>query len=171
MANTVKNVFRVINFIIFIGILIGAYFIYQNIQKEGGKTSELNRLQNLYSAGQFQDFLNEYEKLSAKYPEIKGQHNEQLSKCYAGLAQAKYEKALSLPANERSSPMSEVSSLLEKAESLSKLDIEALQIYCDALLDSGNFDKASQVIRDAESRTDIDAKILSIYKMRIEKRK
>ncbi len=171
MADTMKNISRAINVVVLIGIVIGGYLAYQYVQKGSSKASEIGRLQSLYSAGQYEEYLKEYDKLAAKYPEIKGQYGDQIAGCYAGMAQAKYEKAIGLAAAERAPAMSEICGLFEKAESSGKLDIEGLVIYCDALLDSGNFDKCAQVIKDAEARSDIDAGRLSAYKARAAKRK
>ena len=171
MSDTVKTVSRIINGIVIVGIIIGAFILYSEIKASNSKVEKLKKLNEYHSGGQWQDFLNEFEKVSAEYPEIKGQYNDQLSSCYQGIAQDKYTKSLSLPLTEKPKVAGDICAAFEKALTYGKLSQMSIENYCDALMDTGNFDKAAQVIKEAESRSDIDAAKLAIYKSRLQRKK
>ncbi|HBC87613.1 MAG TPA: hypothetical protein DCZ94_11710 [Lentisphaeria bacterium] len=171
MSDTAKTVSRVINVVVIIGICVGAFILYQKIQSGKSKVEEIKRLEDFHSGGQWQDCLNEYEKLSAKYPEMKGQYDDKLSACYQGIAQDKYTKSLSLSIAEKPKVAGDICAAFEKAAGIGKLSQLSIESYCDALMDAGNFDKAAQVIKDAEARTDIDAGKLLVYKTRLQRKK
>jgi hypothetical protein len=171
MADMAKTVSRVINLIVIIGIGIGAFILYQKIQSDKVKVAQFKRLDDFCARGQWQDCLNEYEKLAALYPEIKGQYDEKISTCYQGIAQDKYTATMTLPVAERRKAAGELCAAFEKAATLGNLSQTSIEYYCDALIDAGNFDKAAQVINEAESRTDIDSAKLSIYRARLQRKK
>ncbi|HCE42976.1 MAG TPA: hypothetical protein DET40_05465 [Lentisphaeria bacterium] len=171
MSDTVKKVSRIINAVVFLVICVAAVILYYKVKGSNSKTEDISRMQGYCSSGQWQAFLDEYEKMSVKYPEIKGQCQEQISTCYQGFAQEKYTKAISLPAAERVKGAGELCALFEKAAGIDKLSQVSVEEYCDALMDAGNFDKAGQVLKDAEARPDIDASKLLVYKTRLQRKK
>ncbi len=171
MSDTVKKVTKIINIVVIIGLCIGAFFVYRIISEGNSKSERINRMMGMYSDGKWQACLDEYPKLIEAYPDLKGKYEEQISGCYQGMAQEKYAKSMTLPLLERPKAAAEICPLFEKAAGIYKLSQLSVENYCDSLMDMGNFDKAAQVMKDAEARSDIDAAKLAIYKGRLQKKK
>lgn len=171
MASTVQTVFRIINFLIFIAILIGAYIIYNELQADKKVTMELNAMQKLYSSQKWQEFIDEHSKLLVKYPNIKEKYNNQLRIAWQNMAIKKYEEVIAMPLAQRASSSAEVIKFYNEASKYGPIDEDALLSYCDSLIESGDIAGAEKVIKEAESRTDVQAGKLSVYKITVERKK
>jgi len=154
----------IVKLVILVILIVGVYIGYKKISRDKQRAKEFNAIQASFSQGQWQKVIDGYEAYWQKYPVSRGKHGDQVSQCYQMKADDKYQVALRMKKEKRLKVYQEVVPILEKAQEYGKLSEASLISLCDCYIDLEQYQKAQEVVKEAESREDIPNARFSIQK-------
>jgi len=165
-----KKVMTGVNLLLLAAILVGAYIGWGKIQASNARVNEINRLQRLLGDRQWQQAIDGFQALFAKYPETRAEYVDQLAQAYQFQAAESYQEALALGAEARNPALAKVVAEIAKAREFGPLSEETLYNLCDCHITLGQHDQALAVIAEAEGRKDVNAARFYVHKAFIDRK-